>query len=153
MMTIKSGTMSKFAEGLDLIVDGTDNFPTRFVINDYCVHAGLPWIYGGVVGTSGMSMTIVPGQGPCLRCQVREVPASEIAPTAEVAGVLNTAVAIIASVEATEALKLLICPEARNRGLLVVDVWDLFFQVVDIQRDTDCPTCSVALPGGSKGGT
>ena len=111
LATIDADTLPAFAAGLDLLVDGTDNFPTRFVLNDYAVSRGMPWVYGGVIGSSGMSMTIVPGDGPCLRCLIRELPDREQSPTADVAGVLNTVVAVIASVEATEVIKLVVDPE------------------------------------------
>jgi molybdopterin-synthase adenylyltransferase len=134
-------TLPEFAAGLDLFVDGTDNFPTRFMMNDYAVTYSVPWVYGGVIGTSGMSMTIFPGQGPCLRCLVRELPSPEQTPTADVVGVLNTVVAVIASVEATEAIKLLVEPESRSRHLLAVDLWDLGFDKLDVFRDPECVCC------------
>ena len=130
-----------FAADLDLLVDGTDNFPTRFLINEYAVRHELPWVYGGVIGTSGMSLTVVPGDGPCLRCLVRELPTPEQSPTANVAGVMNTVVAVIASVEATEALKLVVDPATRSRDLLVVDVWDMTFDKLHVPRDPDCAYC------------
>lgn len=134
-------TLPQLTGDLDLLVDGTDNFPTRFLINEYAVRRSMPWVYGGVVGTTGMSMTIVPGQGPCLRCLIRELPPAEASPTAEVAGVLGTVVAIIGSVEATEAIKLVVNPEARSRVLLAVDVWDLVFERLQVDRDPDCVCC------------
>lgn len=145
-MTLDADSLPGFAEGLDLIVDATDNFPTRFLLNEHAVGRGLPWVYGGVIGTSGMTMTIVPGEGPCLRCLIRELPSPEQSPTADVAGVLNTVVAVIASIEATEALKLIVAPEARNRHLIVVDMWDLAFEKLEVPRDPGCATCGVDGP-------
>jgi adenylyltransferase/sulfurtransferase len=139
--TLDAATLAGFAGGLDLLVDGTDNFPTRFLMNDYAVGRGVPWVYGGVIGTTGMSMTIVPGEGPCLRCLVRDLPSREQSPTADVAGVMNTVVAVIASVEATEALKLVVDPAARSRRLLVADVWDLTFESLEVPRAPDCVCC------------
>lgn len=139
--TIDELTLPDFAADLDLLVDGTDNFPTRFVMNDYAVERGVPWVYGGVIRTSGMSMTIVPGEGPCLRCLVRDLPSPEHAPTAGTAGVLSTVVAIIASIEANEAIKLVVDRGARNRGLLVLDVWDLTLDRLEVPRDDECPCC------------
>jgi molybdopterin-synthase adenylyltransferase len=139
--TIDPETIAAFAEGLDLLVDGTDNFPTRFLINEYAIRHGIPWVYGGVIGSGGMSMTVVPEDGPCLRCFVRELPSREHSPTADVAGVLNTIVALIASVEANEVVKLVVDPEARNRHLLVVDIWDLTFDRLVVPRDPSCPCC------------
>jgi adenylyltransferase/sulfurtransferase len=126
---------------LDVLVDGTDNFPTRFAINDYSVAHGIPWVYGGVVATSGMSLTIVPGDGPCLRCLVPDLPSREQSPTADIVGVVNTVVAVIASIEATEVMKLIIDPASRSRRLLVVDVWDQAFERLEVPRDIDCVSC------------
>jgi adenylyltransferase/sulfurtransferase len=142
VMTIDEKSLPRFASGLDILVDGADNFATRFVVNAYAVTTGTPWVYGGVIGTSGMSMTIVPGDGPCLRCLVPELPSSEQTPTADVAGVLGTIVAVIGSVEATEVLKLIVDPSACNRELLVVDLWDLVFEKLEVRRDVDCPCCA-----------
>jgi molybdopterin-synthase adenylyltransferase len=139
--TIDAGTIASFAQDLDILVDGTDNFPTRFVVNEHAVSNGIPWVYGGVIGSGGMSMTIVPGEGPCLRCFVRELPSPEHSPTADVAGVLNTIVALIASVESTEVVKLAVDPEARSRHLLVCDIWDLTFERLLVPRDPTCPCC------------
>ena len=147
VMSIDGDTLPEFAAGLHLLIDGTDNFPTRFLVNDYAVRRGMPWVYGGVIGASGMTMTIVPGEGPCLRCLVRELPSPEQAPTADVAGVLNTVVAVIASVESTEAIKLVIDPEARNRHLLVADLWDLVFEKLEVPRDPDCICCGSLRSG------
>jgi len=131
----------RFADGLDLVVDGTDNFSTRFLVNDLAVSQGLPWVYGGVIGASGMTMTIVPGEGPCLRCLFPDLPSPGSTPTCDTAGILNTVVAVVASLEANEVLKLLVDPEARNRGLLTVDLWDLRFETVPVVRDPECPAC------------
>lgn len=139
--TLDAGTLPRVAADVDLIVDGTDNFPTRFAINDYAVERGIPWVYGGVIMTSGMSMTIVPGEGPCLRCLVRDLPSREHSPTADVAGVLNTIVAVIGSVEATEAIKLVVDPAARSRVLLVVDVWGFACERLEVPRDDECVCC------------
>ena len=138
---IDAGSLPGFADDLDLLVDGTDNFPTRFILNDYAVRRRMPWVYGGVIGTSGMSMTIVPGEGPCLRCLVRELPTREQSPTADVAGVLNTVVAVVGSIEATEAIKLVVEPAARSRALVVLDIWELSFDKLEVPRDPGCPCC------------
>lgn len=138
---IEASTIAEFAQGLDVLADGTDNFPTRFLINDHAVRQGIPWVYGGVIGSGGMSMTIVPGEGPCLRCLVRDLPSREQSPTADVAGVLNTIVAVIASVEASEVIKLVVDPAARSRHLLVADIWDLAFERLLVPRDPACPCC------------
>jgi len=144
--TVDSDTLPEFAAGLDVMVDGTDNFPTRFLINDYAVGWGMPWVYGGVIGSNGMSMTIVPRDGPCLRCLIPSLPTREQAPTADVAGVLNTVVAVIGSIEATEAIKLVVDPPARSRHLLMLDIWDLTFDKLEVPRDPDCVCCARRSP-------
>ena len=130
-----------FADGLDLLVDGTDNFMARFLINDLAVSRSMPWVYGGVIGAAGMTLTVVPGQGPCLRCVFPDVPPPGSAPTCDTVGVLNTVVAVVGSLQANEVYKLLVDPEARNRDLLTVDLWDLRFETVQVARDPDCPAC------------
>lgn len=135
------GNLTELLDGLDVVLDGTDNFPTRFLINEFMVERGKPWVYGGVMATSGMSMTVVPGEGPCLCCLVPEPPGEEQTRLAERAGVLGTAAAVVGSIEATEAIKLVVDPTARNRGLLVVDVWDQTLELLDVPRDPACRCC------------
>src|SRR6266403_1052421 len=91
----------------DLILDGTDNFEIRYLINDAAVKLGKPWIYGGCIGSHGQTMTILPGQTPCLRCVFEAAPAPGEAGTCETAGVLGPIVNIIASLQAVEAIKIL----------------------------------------------
>src|SRR5205823_14050876 len=108
----------------DLILDGTDNFETRYLINDAAVKLGKPWIFGGVIGSEGQTMTIVPGQTPCIRCLIETNPPPGMTPTCETAGVLGPAVAVIASFEAIEAIKLLSgAHDALNRELIMIDLW------------------------------
>lgn len=136
-------SIGRFADDLDLLVDGTDNFSTRFLVNDLAVSRGLPWVYGGVIGASGMTMTIVPGDGPCLRCLFPQPPPPGSVPTCDTAGVLNTVVGVVGAIEANEVFKLLTDPEARNRGLLTTDLWDLRFESVAVARDPLCPACGL----------
>ena len=130
-------------EGADLVMDGTDNFETRFLINDACFKRGIPWIYGGVVGTYGMTFPFVPGETPCFRCFMKEAPAPGEAPTCDTAGVLGTAVAVIASVQATEALKILRGGDGEQaRRLLYADPWHGTWKFFDLkERRPDCPVC------------
>ncbi len=132
----------------DLILDGTDNFETRYLINDAAVKLGKPWIYGGVIGSEGQTMTIVPGKTPCLRCLIETAPPPGMTPTCETAGVLGPAVAVIASFEAIEAIKLLSGAwDALNVDLIMVDVWDWTFRqlkVAGLLGKVDCPCCAAA---------
>jgi len=130
---------------VDLVLDGTDNFETRYLINDAAVSLGKPWIFGGVIGSEGQTMTIVPGETPCLRCLIEDGPPPGLTPTCETAGVLGPAVAVIASFEAVEALKLLSGRrEALNREFIMVDVWDWTFRRLKVDgliEKADCPCC------------
>ena len=142
---IDPANIEGFCEGIDVILDGTDNFETRFLINDAAVKLGLPWIYGGCVGAEGQTMTILPGQTPCLRCLMPECPAPGSTPTCETAGILGPIVGLVASIEAAEAIKILGGDLAAiSRSLTVVDLWQNHIRQIDVRglRDqVDCPTC------------
>src|SRR6185437_8082170 len=110
-------------EDVGLILDGTDNFEARFLVNDYAVNAGIPWIYAAAVGSYGLKLAIVPGRTACLRCVYPEPPPGS-QPTCETEGVLAPVTAAIASLAAGDALKLLACgPEAVATRLTTVDIW------------------------------
>ncbi len=118
----------------DLILDGTDNFETRYLINDAAVKLGKPWVFGGVIGSEGQTMTIRPGKTPCLRCVIEDNPPPGLTPTCETAGVLGPAVAVVASFEAVEAIKLLSGAEdALNNELFMIDIWDWTFRRLKVQ--------------------
>jgi adenylyltransferase/sulfurtransferase len=129
----------------DVILDGTDNFEIRYLINDAAVKLGKPWIYGGCIASHGQTMTIVPGETPCLRCVFEAAPAPGEAGTCETAGVLGPIVNIIASFQATEALKLLTGHgDSINRELLYFDIWDNLQRRIKIARlleAVECPCC------------
>jgi adenylyltransferase/sulfurtransferase len=132
----------ELAKDVDLLLDGTDNFETRFILNDACVKAGRPWIYGGCVGSYGMVMTVLPGEGPCFACLVGELPAPGSSPTCDTAGVLNTAVSVVASIQANEALKLLVGrKDALLGGLQTLDLWHNTQQLVRVPRSPTCICC------------
>ncbi|MBX5445825.1 MAG: ThiF family adenylyltransferase [Sphaerobacter sp.] len=128
---------------VDFVIDGTDNFEIRYLLNDACVKQGIPWIYGGVIGSYGMSMTILPGETPCLRCVFPDPPPPGEAPTCDTAGVLGPAVAAVAAIESAEALKLATgARENLNRTLLSLDIWDLTFDRIPLgEPNTECPCC------------
>jgi adenylyltransferase/sulfurtransferase len=129
----------------DLILDGTDNFEVRYLINDVAIKLGKPWVYGGCIGSHGQTMTIIPGQTPCLRCVIESSPPPGMAPTCETAGVVGPAVAIIASYQATEAFKILTGHlETINRDLIYLDVWENIhksFKIAKLKDTMDCPCC------------
>src|SRR5581483_5622133 len=128
---------------VDLVLDGTDNFETRFLLNDACVKLGRPWVYGGVVGSYGMVMSVLPGEGPCFACLVGDLPAPGTSATCDTAGVLNTAVGVVASLEANEALKILAGrKDALAGGLQTLDVWHNTSQILKVPRSESCPVCA-----------
>jgi adenylyltransferase/sulfurtransferase len=144
---INRTNVEEFCRDADLILDGTDNFEVRYLINDVAVKLGKPWVYGGAVGTEGMTMTIVPGQTPCLRCVFEASPGPGEVGTCETAGVLGPAVGVIANMQAAEALKLLAGkPEAINRELVVLNLWENSYRRVKIAplagRKGQCPCCA-----------
>jgi len=126
--------------GINVVVDATDNLETRYLLNDACVKLGTPWVYGGVVGTTGMTLSIVPGQGPCLRCVFPNPPPAGSLPTCETQGILGTLPAAIAAVQATEAIKLL-CGADRSPHLLSINLWSQVVQQIQVLRDEACPAC------------
>jgi len=124
--------------GVDVVVDGTDNFETRYRINDTCVRLGIPWVYGGVLGMTGMSMTVVPGQTPCLRCVFPSVAGAQDGPTPEREGVFGPVVGVVASLQAAEALKLLM-GHPPSAGLARVDLMEGSLSRLDLGgRRPDC---------------
>ena len=142
---IDHANIAELCDGIDAIVDGTDNFETRFLVNDFAVQKELPWVYGGCVGAEGQSMTILPGETPCLRCLMRECPPPGSTPTCDTAGILGPIVGVIASIEAIEAIKILSGNrQAISRKLTVVELWDSHLHQVDVsslREQADCPAC------------
>ncbi|MGN7454640.1 ThiF family adenylyltransferase [Paenibacillus pasadenensis] len=141
---LHAGNADELLGGADLILDGTDNFHTRYLLNDYAVRAGIPWIYGGAVGAGGMTMSVVPDAGPCYRCLFPEPPASGLADTCETAGVVSPLVDVIGSLQAMEAIKWLCGRREEMRGdLLQLDLWRNSWMPlgVDGARRSDCACC------------
>jgi len=131
---------------VDVIVDGTDNFETRMLVNDVALERGLPWVYGGCLGAEGQTMTIVPGETACLRCLMRETPPPGTTPTCDTAGILAPIINVIASFQANEALKILSGNrDAISRVLTVVDMWDNRIRQVSLESlraASECPACN-----------
>ncbi len=129
--------------GVDVILDGTDNFETRYLINDFAVKEGVPWIYGGAVASYGLAMPILPGRTACLRCVYPEPPEGS-QPTCETAGVLNTATSMVASLQTSLALRILAGQADRlHPRITTIDVWDGAIRQLDQPaRRPDCPVCA-----------
>jgi molybdopterin-synthase adenylyltransferase len=127
--------------GGQLILDGTDNFETRYLVNDFAVKNSLPWIYTAAVGSYGVTMNIVPGRTACLACMFPDPPRGTFE-TCDTAGILNSAVNLAASIAATEALKFLVGAELELRDtLLSFDLWRN--ETVEIAADKPRPGCRV----------
>jgi molybdopterin/thiamine biosynthesis adenylyltransferase len=128
----------------DVVMDGTDNFATRYLINDICVKVEKPWIYCGVLASYGMTMTIRPHKSPCLHCVMGDMPAPGTVPTCDVAGVIGPIVTLMGSVAATEAIKLIVGGGTLNTGMIYADLWDGSFDRLDLGGPrSDCPTCGL----------
>ncbi|RLC07991.1 MAG: hypothetical protein DRI57_24905 [Deltaproteobacteria bacterium] len=128
--------------GYDLVLDGTDNMESRYAINDWCVRNNVPWIYGGVIGSTGMVMPVLPGKGPCLRCLYPEAELSDKnIPSADEAGTISTIPAFIALLQVTEAIKLLIRSPDLIQALIVVDIWTGAYHQVSVEKDLQCRCC------------
>lgn len=132
----------------DIVIDGTDNAITRYLLNDAAIRESIPFVYGGVIGTRGMQMTIIPGETACLRCVFEEPPASGSMPTCDTAGVLGPAVAIVAGCQATDAIKVLIGRrDLIKPSLLEFDLWTTDRRRIDLSSFADastrvgCPCC------------
>lgn len=128
-------------KGVDLVLDGTDNFETRFVLNDACVKNSLPWVHGAVLGSYGLTMNIIPGRTPCYRCMMPGIPETP-GETCSSAGVLNMITGIIACYQSAEAVKILINSPAVRTESLFIDVWNHSIQSRRLPVNPDCPACA-----------
>jgi molybdopterin/thiamine biosynthesis adenylyltransferase len=143
VVDVNADTVEDLIAGADVVLDGADNFEVRYLLNEACVKHGIPWVYGGVLGTYGLTASILPGETPCLHCLLGPLPPPGSVPTCETAGVLGTVVSVIAALEATEAFKILLDQrEALLHSLVMVDVWNGDFERAQTQRGkSPCPVC------------
>jgi molybdopterin/thiamine biosynthesis adenylyltransferase len=142
---VNHSNVERIIEGADVVLDGTDNFATRYLINDACVKHHVNWIYGAAVGSYGVTMTVRPHETPCLRCIFEEPPPAASAPTCDTAGVIMPIIAIVAAVQVSEALKLLTGQhETLHGSLMQFDVWRNEWRRIKLNRPVpDCPTCGL----------
>lgn len=140
---LTAANVADLLAGHDLVVDGTDNFEARFLVNELCCRERIPWVHGGAIGAEGRVLAVVPGASACLRCLVPEPPAPGTLPTCETAGVLGPAVLVVGAVQAMEAIRLLVGGPAAGNRLLVCDLWDQAWRTVDLAplAAAGCPTC------------
>src|SRR5215471_4017335 len=142
---VNHSNIERFVSDADVVIDGTDNFATRYLINDACIKHEVNWVYGAAVGSYGVTMTIRPHETPCLRCIFPEAPPAASAPTCDTAGVIMPIISIVASVQVTEALKLLTGKvEDLHGSLMQFDVWRNEWRKISIGRPMpECATCGL----------
>ena len=135
--------IERLIDGCDLVMDGTDNFATRYLINDACVKHDIDWIYGAAVGSLGVTMTIRPHATPCLSCVFPEAPTAGSAPTCDTAGVIMPIISVVAALQVSEALKLLTGQTERLHGsLMQFDLWRNEWRQISLkERAPDCSAC------------
>ena len=139
---LTSANVDRIFEGFDVIVDGCDNFPTRYLVNDASVFHKKPVVHGSIFRFDGQVTTFLPGEGPCYRCLYPEPPPPHLAPSCQEAGVLGILCGIIGTLQATEAIKLLLGKGDLLVGrLLTYDSLKLKFRELKLRRDKDCPVC------------
>jgi len=149
---VNPGNVLDLIGDADLVLDGTDNFSTRFLLNDACLHLAKPWVYTGVIAAYGLTATFIPDGADaklpgnrqptgCLRCMLEEVPAPGTTPTCDTAGVIAPAVALLTAVAAGEAMKLLAGNGKLNPGVIHMDVWNHDYAQFQAPRRADCPAC------------
>jgi len=142
VMDVTAGDLAELPADCDLIIDATDNFDTRLLINDYAQFHGIPWIYGACVGSYGLTFTVIPGETPCLNCLLGHIPVG--GETCDTAGIISPAVQMVVAHQTAEALKLLVGDRKSLRGKLIsFDLWNNRQAAIDVsglKRD-DCPSC------------
>lgn len=126
---------------VDLVVDGFDNYDSRFVLNDACVKAGKTWFYGACIGAYGLAMAVFPGRGPCFRCIAPKAPPADQIQTCDTAGILNTIVAIVSGFQVSELLKTAVGVDFKP-ALFTVDVWRGYNTSFEMNRVADCECCA-----------
>lgn len=128
-------------QDIDIVLDGTDNFETRFLLNDACFKHQIPWVYGAALASYGMTMDIIPGVTACFRSLVGSLPAPGAIDTCDTVGVLNAITSIVASFQSNEAIKILLGDKNLNRGLVVIDLKSNTLEKIAVKERWDCPLC------------
>ncbi|HVS80526.1 MAG TPA: ThiF family adenylyltransferase [Pyrinomonadaceae bacterium] len=145
IVDVNHSNIERLIQDSDVVLDGTDNFATRYLINDACVKHNVNWIYGAAVGSYGVTMTVRPNETPCLRCVFSEAPPAASAPTCDTAGVIMPIISVVAAVQVSEALKLLTGQtESLHCSLMQFDVWRNEWRRIALsEKSADCATCAL----------
>ena len=141
---VDHSNIADLVAGMDILLDGTDNFETRYLLNDAALKFNIPWVFGGCIGAEGQTMTVIPGKTPCFRCLMPEPPPPGSTPTCDSAGILSPIINIIASLQANEAIKILSGhPETVSPHLNVFELWDNRIRQIELDslQSIDCPAC------------
>ena len=134
--------IERFIEGADVIMDGLDNFEARFLINDVSLKHGIPWVYGAVIASSGMTATIIPGKTPCFRCFAASAPGGGVTDTCDTTGVIGPTPFVVGALQSAAAMKLLVGDAEPNQYLTTIDVWEGDFQRLKTGYRPGCPACA-----------
>jgi len=141
-LRIDSGNIMDIIKDYDIVVDGSDNFPTRFLVNDACVLGNKPLSHAGILRFEGQAMTIIPGQGPCYRCLFPEPPPPGMIPSCQEAGILGSVAGMLGMVQATEVIKYILGKGELLVGkLLVVNTLEMNFRKLKIKKNNECAVC------------
>lgn len=141
---VNHSNIESFIEDVDLVLDGTDNFQIRYLLNDACVKLNKTWIYGAAVSSYGTTMTIIPNEMPCLRCIFEEMPSAGSSPTCDTAGVIQPIITSISAIQTTEALKILTGNfDKLHKSLIQIDVWQNDWRKIKLGKpNKDCECCA-----------
>jgi len=142
---VNRSNVEQLLDEIDLVIDGTDNFQVRYLLNDACIKHRRTWIYGAAVSSYGTTMTIIPGETPCLRCIFEDMPDAGSSPTCDTAGVIMPVIASISSVQVSEAIKLIVGNRGSLHGsLMQIDVWENDWRKIKLRKpNPECPACGL----------
>jgi adenylyltransferase/sulfurtransferase len=141
-LRLSSNNILDVINDYDIVVDGSDNFPTRYLVNDACLMTGKPLSHAGILRFEGQATTIIPGQGPCYRCLYPEPPPPGMVPSCQEAGILGATAGVMGTIQASEVLKLILgIGNPLSGRLLLYNGLDMTFREVPVARRRDCPLC------------
>jgi adenylyltransferase/sulfurtransferase len=140
---LNAGNILDILQDYHVVAEGSDNFPTKFLVNDACVMTGTPLSMAGIFRFSGQMLTVIPRQGPCYRCLIPQPPPPGAIPSCQEAGVLGAMAGVVGVIQATEILKLILGKGQVLRGrLLLFEALQMRFEPIEVKRNPECPVCS-----------
>jgi molybdopterin-synthase adenylyltransferase len=140
---LNAGNIRDILKDYDVVAEGSDNFPTKFLVNDACVMTGTPVAMAGIFRFSGQMLTVIPREGPCYRCLIPQPPPPGAIPSCQEAGVLGAMAGVVGAIQATEILKLILGKGEVLRGrLLLFEALQMRFEPIEVKRNPECPVCS-----------